>query len=80
MDIHVLGSFFGWCSIINAGILLYWSSIVIFAPDWLYRITDKWISISKERLMTIHYVLLGVFKLMLVFFNAVPYFALQIAA
>ncbi len=80
MDIDMLQSFLGWCSVINICILLYWACFLVFAPDWTYRYSTRWINITQEQFNNIHFALIGGFKLVLLFFNVIPYFVLQIIA
>lgn len=78
MDIEHLISFFGWCAVINIGVLLYWAFFLMIIPDWTYRYTNRWLSVTQESFNTIHFQLIGVFKLGVILFNIVPYFALII--
>lgn len=78
MDIEHLISFFGWCAVINIGVLLYWAFFLIVIPDWTYRYTNRWLSVTQEDFNRIHFQLIGIFKLGVILFNIVPYFALII--
>ncbi len=78
MDIQTLTTFFMWCTIINGGILILWSALSVFAPDLAYRKQSKWFSIPRETVNVIVYSFLGLFKIIFLFFNVVPYVALLI--
>jgi prepilin signal peptidase PulO-like enzyme (type II secretory pathway) len=78
MEIDLIRHIFGWCAIINLGILLWWFLFLSFAHDWTYRVHNKWFQLSVQQFDTIHYVGMLLFKLAIFFFNLVPYFALQI--
>ncbi|MGB2402811.1 MAG: DUF6868 family protein [Akkermansiaceae bacterium] len=80
MNIQTLTTFFMWCTIINAGILIYSSLFLCFAPDFVYRIQSRWFSISRETFNIIAYSYLGIFKVLFFAFNLVPYLALLITA
>ena len=80
MDIEMLTAFFGWCSVINLGILIYWVCFLRFCPNWTYEYSIKWISVSREQFNAIHFSLIGGFKLAVFLLNIVPYFALRIIA
>ena len=78
MDIPTLTSFFMWCTIFNGGFLIFWSAMVVFAPDFIFGIHHRWFPIEREAFNTIVYAGLGLFKLMVLMFNAVPFVALLI--
>lgn len=78
MDISTLREFFGWCSVINIGLLLYWFVMIVCAHDWVYKVHTKWFKISTEQFDSIHYGAIAFFKLAVFVFNIVPYFALMI--
>ncbi len=78
MDIQTLTAFFMWCTIINAGILVLWSVFFVFAPDFVYRIQSKWFPIPRETFNVAIYSFLGLFKVVFIVFNLVPYVVLLI--
>ncbi len=78
MDIQTLTTFFMWCSIINGGILALWTISFMFAPDLIYRLQNKWFPIPRETFSAIFYALIGLFKILFLVFNLVPYLALLV--
>ena len=78
MDIQTLTRFFMWCTIINGAMLVYWSIMTIITPDWIYRLQSKWFPISRETVNVAIYAFLGLFKILFIIFNHVPYIALLI--
>jgi len=78
MDIHTLTRFFMWCTVINGTLLVLWTAMCIFAPDLVYRMQSKWFPISRESFNLIIYSFLGLFKIIVLVFNVVPYVALLI--
>ena len=78
MTIQTLTTFFMWCTIINGGLLLLWSGLYKAAPNLIYRTQRWWFPISEETFRLIFYGFLGVFKILFLIFNAVPYAALLI--
>jgi len=78
MDIQTLTTFFMWCTIINGGLLVFWSMMSIFAPDFVYRMQSRWFPISREAFNVVLYSFLGLFKIVFLVFNVVPYVALLI--
>ena len=55
MTIDILREVFGWCSIINMGLLLLWFLIILFAHDWIYKFHSKWFKIPVETFDAVHY-------------------------
>lgn len=78
MDIQTLRAFFMWCTIINGGILILWSAFFVFTPDLVYRTQSKWFPIPRETFNVVFYSFLGLFKILFLVFNIVPYVALLI--
>jgi hypothetical protein len=78
MNIQNLTTFFMWCTIINAALLIYSSLFLCFAPDFVYRLQSRWYSISRETFDIVAYSYLGLFKLLFFVFSLTPYLALVI--
>ena len=77
MDIATMTEFFKCCSIINISILTL-SSLVIMTTDLGYSVHTKlgiWEG-SKEAHKQLGYSILGHYKILVIIFNAVPYFVL----
>jgi hypothetical protein len=78
MDIQTLTTFFMWCTIINGALLVLWTAMWILAPDLVYRTQSKWFPIPRETFNVVFYSFLGLFKIVFLIFNVVPYVALLI--
>jgi hypothetical protein len=78
MDTQTLTRFFMWCTIINGALLLLWIIMCRLAPDLVYRTQSKWFSIPRETFNVVIYSFLGLFKIVFLVFNVVPYVALLI--
>lgn len=78
MDIHILTTFFMWCTIINGTILILWTVFIMFTPDLVYRTQCKWFPIPRDIFNVVIYSFLGLFKIVFLVFNIVPYVALTI--
>ena len=50
----------------------------LLAPDWVYRMQANWFPIPRETFDVVIYAFLGLFKIVFIAFNAVPYVALLI--
>ena len=78
MDIQTLIRFFMWCIIINGALLVFWTTMCILTPDLVYRTQSKWFPIPRETFNVVIYSFLGLFKIVFLVFNVVPYVALLI--
>jgi hypothetical protein len=79
MTVEIIRDVLAWCSVINVGLLLLWALGFMLAHDLIYRIHGKWFKLSAERFDAFHYLGMGFFKIGIILFNIVPYFALRIA-
>ena len=80
MDVQTLTAFFLWCTIINGTLLVFWTVMFLLTPDLVYRTQSKWFPISRETFNVAMYAFLGLFKIVFLVFNVVPYVALLIVA
>ena len=78
MYIQAVTAFFMWCTIINGSLLVLWTIMCIWAPDLVYRTQSKWFPIPRETINLVIYSFLGLFKILFLVFNVVPYVALLI--
>ncbi len=78
MDIQFLTSFFMWCTIINGGLFLLWAGFFLMAPTFTYNLQNKFIPLPREKYDVIIYSFLGLFKMLFLLFNLVPYVVLLI--
>ena len=78
MDIQTLTSFFMWCTIINAGMLMLATLAFLTAPNFIFRLHSRWFSFSRESFDLVFYSFLGIFKLIVIVFNVVPWIVLLI--
>ena len=78
MDTEAVTSFFMWCTIIDGALLLFWTAMLILAPDVVYRTQNRFFPISRETFNVVIYAFLGVFKIVFLAFNLVPFVALMI--
>ena len=78
MDIQKLTTFFKWCTIINGGLLVLSVIIGITGLDLVYSFQGKLFQIPREALNVAYYSFLGLYKIIWLVFNAVPYIAMLI--
>ena len=80
MSIEMVRGVLGWCAVINYGLLLWWFLFFTLAHDWMHRFHGRWFRLPIEQFDTIHYAAMGIYKIGIILFNLVPYFALLIVA
>lgn len=80
MNIETARSFFLWCTVINYGVLLLWTLILVFARDWHYRYTNRFFKVSAEAYDLVNLGGIAIFKIAVILLNLVPYLALRIIA
>ncbi|HAK56707.1 MAG: hypothetical protein QF463_08205 [Vicinamibacterales bacterium] len=78
MDIQTLTEFFKWCTILNVGLLAFWSVWFLFASDLVCCLQRPWFSASREAWDLVMYSFLGAFKIFVLVLNVVPWVALLI--
>jgi len=78
MDIQTLTTFFMWCTIINAGFLVFLALVYLLTPNLAYRLQSRFIPISRETFDVVFYSFIGFFKVVVLVFNVVPWIALLI--
>ena len=76
MDIQTLTSFFMWCTVIDGAILVLWTLMFASIPDLIYRVQSRLFPIHRETFNAVMYGFLGLFKLLFLVFNLVPYLTL----
>ena len=78
MNIEILYKLLYYCSLINLTLLFLWWLAFIFAHDQIYKIHSKWFNISIEKFDVINYSGMGIFKMIILVFNIIPFIALCI--
>jgi len=68
----------GWCALLNIGILLFSSLILVIAGPACKRIHAKMFGLSEADLSRAYFQYLSQFKIAVIVFNLVPYLALRI--
>jgi hypothetical protein len=67
-----------WCTIINGVILVLSVIIGIVGLDLVYSVHGKLFQIPRESLNETYYLFLGLYKIVWLVFNAIPYVSLLI--
>ena len=78
MTVEILKQLLGWCTLINIGFLVFWVGFLVAAPNFIYQLQSKWVEIPREKFNAIHFLLIGIYKLLILFFNLIPYITLHV--
>ena len=78
MDIQTVREFLMWCTIINGGLLIVSSLICAAAGGLIYQVHSAFFPMSREAFNVAIYSFLGVYKMIFIALNLVPYLALLI--
>ena len=78
MAIEIIKAFFGWCSIINIGLLLFSTIMIVTIRGLASRIHAKLFNLDEQYLNQAYFQYLGQYKIATIVFNIVPYIALCI--
>jgi hypothetical protein len=78
MDIGTIKEFFGWMTLVNLA-LYVWSAVMCMAcKGWIQRVHGKLFGLEPEAINAFLYGYLGVYKIVFIGFNLVPWLALVI--
>ncbi len=78
MTLEMLREFFGWGTLINYGILLFWFIFFVFGNNLVMKLHGRWFKLSEEDFHRIHYQSMAVYKMMIFIFFLVPWIVLLI--
>ncbi|MBW2204624.1 MAG: hypothetical protein JRF52_11155 [Deltaproteobacteria bacterium] len=79
MTIETVRAVFFFFFVINIGLLIWGYLFFTLAHDWTYRYHKKWFkNLSIDTFDAMHYAGMGLFKIGILLFSLVPYFALRI--
>ena len=78
MTLETATSFFGWCTLINVGLLTFWFAFYWLGHSWMYRLHGGLFRLSRDKFDAIHYAGLATYKVGIFLLNLVPYLALSI--
>ena len=76
--IETLREFFGWCAVVNIGLLTLSSVLIVAIRGTAARLHGKMFNLDEKRVSEIYFQYLGNYKIATIVFSIVPYFALRI--
>ena len=80
MTIETITTFLGWCSVINIGVLLFSTLMMIVVRDFAIKLHSSLFGVNPEELPIIYFQYLGNYKIAIIILNIVPYIALKLMA
>lgn len=78
VSIDIVREFLGWCTVINIGILLVATIILVLTRKSISKFHAKLFELSQTDLSLSYFQFLGQYKLAIYVLNLVPYIALRI--
>ena len=78
MTLDHLTELFKWMTIINVGLLVLSVALLVILKDVMKNMHSKMFDIKEEQIPVIAYCYLGMYKLLIIVFNLVPYIALSL--
>ena len=76
--IEAMREFLGWCSVINVGLLMFSAIFVASLGGPMSRIHAKMFNLDESDLSSTYFQYLAQYKIAIIVFSIVPYFALTI--
>ncbi len=76
--IEAIREFLGWCSVINIGLLIVSGILVVSLRGPVSRIHAKMFDLDESDTRRAYFQYLGQYKIAIIVFNIVPYFALKV--
>ena len=68
----------GWCTVINFGILIFWTIMMLIAKDLIVNMQANMFGLNADDVLEIHFNSMAIFKLAVFIFNFAPYIAIRI--
>ena len=78
MTFELIRATFGWCAVINIGLISSWGFMFLLIPDFVFKIHTKIFAIEKSEFIKIHYIGIAFYKVLTFVFCLVPYLAMRI--
>ena len=75
---NTLTTFFGWCTFINVGVMVFAFTMLMGLGDWVVRIRAKLFGIDEASVRKAHFHFFLAYAILMTIFNLVPYIVLKI--
>tara|TARA_R110002096_G_scaffold425864_1_gene634918 strand:+ start:3196 stop:3438 length:243 start_codon:yes stop_codon:yes gene_type:complete len=77
MTVEALQTFLGWCLVINSGLLVISSVLLILMKSVVTSMHAKMFGLEESEVRGIYFRYLGYYKIAILVFNLAPYLALR---
>ena len=78
MTVDMLREVLGWCAVINIGLLIFSAIFVVSLRGPISRIHAKMFNLNESDISLAYFRYLAQYKIAIIVFNIIPYFALRI--
>lgn len=78
LDLTSLTTFFGWCVVLNIGMLLFATLFLVLFREFVKTTHSRMLGVPKNNLDIIYFKYLAYYKIGVIIFSVVPYLALKI--
>jgi hypothetical protein len=76
LSLQFIQQMLGWALIIHYNLLVVWFVVFKYKHAWLYALHHRWFNISENTFDSLHYLLIGIYKILVLIFIAIPYLLL----
>lgn len=77
-SVKALTSFFGWCAVINIGLLFFTTFFAVFMRRFALRVHSKMFALGEDDILRAYFQYLAQYKILTLVFSVVPYAALKL--
>lgn len=78
MTTETISEFFGWCALINIGIMILTTATILGGRESIIRIHSRMFGLEESELKRAYFQYLAQYKIVVLVFNIVPYIALKL--
>jgi hypothetical protein len=78
-NISAIKDFLLWSAIINYLVLVVWFCAFVFLNDFLRKLHGRWFDLEPKTFDALHYAGMAIYKILVLVFNVVPFFAICLA-
>lgn len=78
MTLEQLTSFFAWCTVINFGLMIFFTLWLMLLRDWAMNMHERMFGVPKADLPQIYFKYLALFQAAAIVLSLTPYLALRI--
>jgi len=80
MDLNVITVFFGWCTVVNMGFLVFATLFITLFKNFSHNVHSNLLGVNVSDLPKLYFKYLASYKIGILIFNLAPYIALKLMA